>query len=413
MNNNTKSILDLYNDDIIELDISNKNIKGYLNLSKFKKLKKLNCSNNNITKIIGIKNLTNIDCSNNKIIKLSDGLFFSSQNNITTNPIEEIEYPFDKNKGFFGNTVKKIIFTDDFNDNIDNLPLGLEILILGKKFNKSVDNLPNTLKEIHFGNSFNQPLDYLPNSLNKIVFEQNFNQSLDNLPNSINEIKFNVSNFNENKFNYDINFLPNQLSKLILPSNFDKEIFNFPPNLKYLYLGKKFNKTLNNLPESLEILIFDSQYNQQIYKLPNNLRHLSFSKKMNYSNLLKILPNSMISLCLPDDNRIYSINNNIISNLKKIKIENFNYNNFVFDIIKNSNLEELFLQVYLIKIDVILSNLPKTIKKLTVVNIKTIKEHIRITTNLLPNSLNFFQINGNKYDENKLKYISNEQFYNL
>lgn len=107
MNKNTKSIIDAYNNDIIELDISNKNIKGILNLSKFKKLTKLNCSNNNINKIIGIKNLIEINCSHNKIAILLDKLFFLSQNNILTNLIEEIEYPFDINMGFFVKLLKK------------------------------------------------------------------------------------------------------------------------------------------------------------------------------------------------------------------------------------------------------------------------------------------------------------------
>lgn len=53
---------------VIQLNISNKNISGVLDLKKYIKLKKLDCSNNQITQIINIpKTLKNLDCSNNLI----------------------------------------------------------------------------------------------------------------------------------------------------------------------------------------------------------------------------------------------------------------------------------------------------------------------------------------------------------
>ena len=243
-----------------------------------------------------------------------------------------------------------------------------------------------------------------------IIFDKQFNQSIDNLPNSLIEITFRVShnNHGDNKFNQNINWLPNQLSKLILPHNFNSKICNYPPNLKYLYLGKKFNQTLDNLPETIEILIFDSKYEQKIYKLPN-VKHLTISKFMKQSEITNILPDSLISLYLPDDIQLCSINKNILMNLKKLKISIFNCDNFVLDIIKNSNLKEIILQIIVVKLEIILTNLPQKIKKITILNCMIDNE--RIETKLLPIGLIFFQINGIKYDENKLKKIKQDQFY--
>jgi Leucine-rich repeat (LRR) protein len=95
MNKITRSILELYDENITELDISNKNIIGIISLSKFKKLKKINCSHNQITKINDNKNI-DINCSYNNIKFISYKNYFNEPTNITTNPIEEIEYPFQK-----------------------------------------------------------------------------------------------------------------------------------------------------------------------------------------------------------------------------------------------------------------------------------------------------------------------------
>jgi Leucine-rich repeat (LRR) protein len=68
MNKETKIILENYDTTSIELDLSNKNIQRTLSLNKFKKLEKINCSNNQITSLIAIpKNIKSIKCSNNLI----------------------------------------------------------------------------------------------------------------------------------------------------------------------------------------------------------------------------------------------------------------------------------------------------------------------------------------------------------
>ena len=64
----TINILNSYPKDILELDISNKNIVGLLDLYDFMALEKLICSHNQITYILNIrKRLKYLDCSFNKI----------------------------------------------------------------------------------------------------------------------------------------------------------------------------------------------------------------------------------------------------------------------------------------------------------------------------------------------------------
>jgi len=68
----TYYLLKKYNYNIKRLNISNKNIIGILDLSNFKNLEELDCSNNKISEIINISNsLKYLNCSNNNIIKIN------------------------------------------------------------------------------------------------------------------------------------------------------------------------------------------------------------------------------------------------------------------------------------------------------------------------------------------------------
>ena len=73
MNANTIQILNQYNIDIIELNLSSANINGILDLLKFTQLKTLNCSNNQITNLNKLPNsLTTLNCSHTKITNLDN-----------------------------------------------------------------------------------------------------------------------------------------------------------------------------------------------------------------------------------------------------------------------------------------------------------------------------------------------------
>jgi hypothetical protein len=58
----------------------------------------------------------------------------------------------------------------------------LESIVFGDNFNQQVNDLPVMLKSLTFGKYFNQPVDSLPKTLTSLTFGSYFNQSVDNLP---------------------------------------------------------------------------------------------------------------------------------------------------------------------------------------------------------------------------------------
>ena len=67
------SILDNFNNDVIEINISNKNINESLDFSKFTKLQTLDCSYNKIIQLNNLPNsLQTLYCINNQIVALDN-----------------------------------------------------------------------------------------------------------------------------------------------------------------------------------------------------------------------------------------------------------------------------------------------------------------------------------------------------
>ena len=83
-----------------------------------------------------------------------------------------------------------------------------EITVLFQKY--GTDSIDNLLS-IVFGNNFNQSVNNLPKGLKHVEFESEFNQSIDNLPKELTHIYFGYYS----KFNKSINFLPPSLTHLI------------------------------------------------------------------------------------------------------------------------------------------------------------------------------------------------------
>jgi len=140
MNNDTIKLLDKYDKNIKFLNISNKNIKGILDLKKFKKLNKLYCYSNEITKIINLpENLKCLDCSNNKI-QILNNINFLKNINCKSNPIKILYYPFNIKPKKYPKTLVKLYFGSLYDQKIDNL-INLKIIHLsfGFEFNQKVD----------------------------------------------------------------------------------------------------------------------------------------------------------------------------------------------------------------------------------------------------------------------------------
>ena len=72
MEQSTINLLNIYPNNITELNISCNDIAGILDLSRFKNLVKLLCFSNSITKIINLPiSLTELNCSSNKLKQIN------------------------------------------------------------------------------------------------------------------------------------------------------------------------------------------------------------------------------------------------------------------------------------------------------------------------------------------------------
>lgn len=114
-----------YDCDLESLDISNCGIVGILNLSRFRKLKELDCSNNLITSIENLSTKINkINCSNNQIQIFNHNFRHIQEINIKSNSIIHLNF-----KCYFEKLIilhdfdklESIIFDDSFNFEINNL----------------------------------------------------------------------------------------------------------------------------------------------------------------------------------------------------------------------------------------------------------------------------------------------------
>jgi Leucine-rich repeat (LRR) protein len=73
MEESTIDLLNIYPNNITELNISSNDIVGILDLSRFKNLSKLLCFSNSITKIINLPiSLTELNCGSNKLKELNE-----------------------------------------------------------------------------------------------------------------------------------------------------------------------------------------------------------------------------------------------------------------------------------------------------------------------------------------------------
>ena len=84
--------------------------------------------------------------------------------------------------------LKKISFNFIFNQSVENLPIGLTHLKFDYYFNHPVDNLPFGLLHLKLGYNFNQPIDNLPYTIIYLILDKSFNHTVKNIPNSVKKL---------------------------------------------------------------------------------------------------------------------------------------------------------------------------------------------------------------------------------
>jgi hypothetical protein len=113
------------------------------------------------------------------------------------------------------------------------LPETLEVLEVGGRFNGDVDRLPPNLRTL-FLLSCEQPLDNLPNGLETLVIRSDFNHPVDNLPASLKSLTL------SDEFNQTLTKLPKSLSFLKLGFGFGESLANLPDSIEYLVLDANY-----------------------------------------------------------------------------------------------------------------------------------------------------------------------------
>ncbi len=156
MNELTINILNKFEPNITKLDICNKDIKGLLDLSRFRKLKELYCTLNSIDEIINFpQTLITLDCMRN-VIKVLDNL---------------------------PNNLKKLNCSANLLSRLDNLPEKIEWLNCEYNYNiKSLDLLPASILKLNCSYCDIQNINCLPVNLTNLYCTNNNNIIIDNLP---------------------------------------------------------------------------------------------------------------------------------------------------------------------------------------------------------------------------------------
>jgi hypothetical protein len=210
-----------------------------------------------------------------------------------------------------------------------DIPYGITDLYFGKNYDKSINKniLPKTLKKIVFGDNFNQEIypETLPNGIDTIYFGYYFNKKINShiLPEKLKHLTFN----GEYKYPLTINTFPNNLTHLSF-KYYNIEIAKnvFPETLIYLKLSIDYNYEFTNgtLPKNLIYLELGAQYSYDIKNLPETLETLYIYGN---KNIIKNLPNTIKKIIF------YKLEielNNIPLSVKNIVLINYTKNTSIY-----------------------------------------------------------------------------------
>jgi Leucine-rich repeat (LRR) protein len=237
---------------LIENNVSNDMLTYIPSLDRFNNLEILNCSNNQITKLLPLpRKLKQLYCSNNQL---------------TTLPA-------------IPNTLLELSCANNQLTRLPTLPNTLIELNCSDNRLTTLPPLPFKLKNLYCFNNQLTTLPSLPNKLRKLICDRNKLNILPILPNTL--LELNCANNQLTKLPQ----LPNTLEILICDNNQLTTLPALPNTLLEFSCSNNQLTTLPNLPDKLKKIICD---NNQIYtlpSLPNNLKILSCS-----NNRLIVLP---------------------------------------------------------------------------------------------------------------------------
>ena len=219
---------------------------------------------------------------------------------------------------------KTVIFGDDFNQNIDNLPDSIQYITTGARFNTIITKIPESLLSLifHHYSLYNYPLIFNQSSkkLRKIILGYDFNQSIDTFPDHIETITFTP----DSSFDQQIIKLPANLKHLSLPLDYQSTIMKFPNGLIDIEINSNLNGSINYLPASVRKIQCNMHFGGKLDYLPYSLHTLLFMGALgrniyiNYGNRLDKLPYMLSELELPSNYNF--VLNNLPINLQYIDV---------------------------------------------------------------------------------------------
>ena len=174
------------------------------------------------TNIKLICRIPNIKIKKQAQIKMQETAPYTIVNDFIRLDINGYDYINDSKAMELMREYKKVILAERFNSPIDFLPVEITHLILGMQFNQELNNLPSCLKSLIIISSiyspvvsnFSKPLDNLPYGLEELILNARLNNIYlgDNLPSTLKTLTLN---------NYGIGILTTRVDFAALPDSIE------------------------------------------------------------------------------------------------------------------------------------------------------------------------------------------------
>jgi hypothetical protein len=187
-------------------------------------------------------------------------------------------------------SVKRITFGPNFNESVDNMPNGPEVIVFGDMFNHPTDHLPISTIMIRYGKNYDKPTNHLPAETKYVYFGSHYDQPSNNFPHGLLGVEFGYH------YNQLTDNLPTTILWIIFGVNFNRVTDNFPDSLVSVTYGETYNQLTDKLPKSTKHIIFGKRFNQPVDNLPYDLETLELGKY--FQQTCKNIPKNIKKLTL-------------------------------------------------------------------------------------------------------------------
>lgn len=245
---------------------------------------------------------------------------------------------------FLSRNIQKVDIRGNFS--IVYWPYWITHIVFGDEYNSFVDNLPENCQHITFGKNFICNIFNWPLNLTSMCFKK----CPIHIEIPIGIKKLEIHDYDNCYINNLIHFLPASIDEIKIHNHFNNELLHLPNQLKKLFIGCNFHKSIDHVPDSIQELVLGDYYKVPINKLPKSLIYLNLGKRYNlqvpllYCNKLKIVctgnitqnqiwPKSVEELTIY---HLHGVVFNFPSNLKLLRIEGNTFTHRFIDFLPDS-----------------------------------------------------------------------------